>query len=196
MFEGDVDMALCGVQHDTYFADISAPQVSIDGHDTLGWIWQVALKGASYRCHHRHDPWFTRNLPRLLRIDGFDHRLLQIHHQHLAAYFRWTTLPRIDRPPAWDRCSPDYPLYLVALWRNFLNQEVHDLLQDRHTLETLCCLVLYQNFDFSDAYYDELRRILMRRYGRECIALCEWVGSEIPVTRDPDESSQQQGAHE
>jgi hypothetical protein len=155
----------------------------------------VALMYANFRCHHRHDPWFQRNLQRLVRIDGFDHRLLQIHHQHMAAYCRWR-LPRIERAPVIDRSSPDYPVDLVAIWRKFLTEDVLDLLLDRHTLKTLCRLVLYRNLDVSDDYSDELRRILMRRYGRECIALCEWVGSEIPATRDPDESSQQQGAHE
>ncbi len=50
-FEGDVDRALCGIQHDLYFAGGEYPGVHIDGSSTLGWIWGQAVRQARQPMH-------------------------------------------------------------------------------------------------------------------------------------------------
>jgi len=50
-FEGDVDMARAGVQHDLYFPSSSRPYVDIFGGSTLGFIWSNVMLA---RVHSDH----------------------------------------------------------------------------------------------------------------------------------------------
>jgi hypothetical protein len=166
-FEGDVDMALAGVQHDLYFASPEAPRISIDGRCALGWIWWQALLHAAAR--RDSVPWIDRNFDRLRAVDGFSHKNLVLQHQHVAAYFRWT-MPRIEREAVCDRSAPDYPFDLLDAWTGFLRKEIPDLFASRDTLVAICKTILYRHFDASDGPWDQLRDILMRRYGYECVS--------------------------
>jgi hypothetical protein len=171
-FDGDVDMALAGVQHDLYFACRSAPQIFIDGSSTLWWVWRVALAQAAAR--RETIPWIGRNLERLQAVDGFSHKALVLPHAHIAAYFRWT-MPRIARPSVYDRSAADYPMDLLDAWRDFLRREIPDLLSGRDALVSLCKLILYRYFDASDGPRAEFHDILLRRYGHECVTRTWWA---------------------
>ena len=59
-------------------------------------LWSNVLL-ASY-ARRRSVPWIDRNFERLLRItrEGFSHKLLQVPHEHMAAYHRWI-MPRVAR---------------------------------------------------------------------------------------------------
>ena len=172
-FDGDVDMALAGVQHDLYFGMHTVPGIWIDGGSTLWWIWAVALSSSVGRGH----PWLHRTFERMQRIhkDGFSHKMLQIPHEHIAAYFRWT-LPRVAR-----KCvaTPDedrpYPMDLLDTWRAFLRKEIPDLLSSNDALVALAKSMVYQLFDAGDAAYHDFQDILMRRYAFECVSRCWWA---------------------
>jgi hypothetical protein len=171
-FDGDVDMALAGVQHDLYFASPEAPHISIGGGSTLWWIWRLALSQAA--ASRGTIPWIDRNLERLRAVDGFSHKELVLPHEHIAAYFRWTT-PRIARPWVHDPSSADYPTDLLEAWRGFLRRDIPDLLYGRDALVSLCKLILYRNFDASDGPRAEFHDVLMRRYGHECVTRTWWA---------------------
>ena len=171
-FPGDVDMALAGVQRDLYFASSAYPEISIGGSSTLGWIWTTTLTYCAEL--HGQVPWVKRNLPRLRRLDGFNHKILQVPHEHIAAYFRWT-MPRVSRRPAMRHLDDPYPYDLLDRWREFLMREIPDLLSRRDAAVALATMVLYDNFDFSDQARDTFHRILFQRYGLECLSKTRWA---------------------
>ena len=171
-FPGDEDMALAGVQHDLYFASSAYPEISIGGASTLGWIWATTLTYCADL--HAEVPWVKRNLPRLLRLDGFNHKILQVPHEHLAAYFRWT-MPRVSRESVMRHLDEPYPYDLLDQWREFLMREIPELLSQREAAVALATVVLYDNFDFSDQARDTLHRILFQRYGFECVSQTWWA---------------------
>jgi hypothetical protein len=176
-FEGDVDMALCGIQHDLYFASSARPQVTIDGGCTLGWIWQQAVDQAVRRRHAV--PWINRYMDRIRAIKGFSHKLLQIPHGHIAAYHRWT-MPRIARDCVHLHVGGVYPDGLLDSWRDFLRSEIPDLLSADDALIALTRSMIYRRFEAGDSSYHHFQDILMRRYGRECVAK-NWWAEEVAV---------------
>jgi len=171
-FDGDVDMALCGIQHDLYFASREHPEVTIDGGGTLEWIWRQAQKQAFWRRHSI--PWLGRNLDRIRAINGFSHKLLQIPHEHIAAYHRWT-MPRVARESVYLHLGEVYPDGLLDSWRNFLRADIPDLLSSDRALVAFAKSMVYQQFDAGDAAYHEFQDILMRRYGYACVAETWWA---------------------
>lgn len=179
-FEGDEDMALAWVQHDLYFASSSRPSVSIGGGSTLGWIWANVQHEARRR--HGSIPWIARNLDRLLKIDRFPHKLLQIPHEHIAAYFRWIS-PRVTRPGVDYECDDTYPLDLLQAWRGFLTAEIPDLLSSDRALVALGKSMVYQLFEAGDDAYHDLQDILMLRYGSACVQTTWWAPEVISRTQ-------------
>jgi hypothetical protein len=170
-FEGDVDMALAGVQHDLYFACASRPAVNIGGRDTLGCIWTYAQHQAARR---RYIPWIDRNLARIQQIGPFNHKLLQVPHEHIAAYHRWT-MPRVAREHVVYKSDDNYPMELLDSWRAFLKTDIPDLLSSNEALVALAKSMVYRNFDAGDRAYFELQDILMRRYGFACVEKTWWA---------------------
>jgi hypothetical protein len=171
-FQGDNDMLLAGVQHDFYFVCETRPQVAVDRYGTLGWIWHIVMcqcQGA-----HRHVPWIARNRDRLLAIDGFNHKLLQAPHEHIAAYYRWT-MPRVRRRVVVHEAGKPYPYDVVDQWRAYLRRDIPELLAAPEATVALAKLILYRNFDASDAARDAFHRILFERYGYACVAKTWWA---------------------
>lgn len=172
-FEGDVDMAFAGVQHDLYFGIQTVPGIWIDGGSTLRFIWASAVSSSV----NRGLPWIHRNFDRMQRIhrEGFSHKLLQTPHEHIAAYFRWS-IPRVARESVFtpERDGP-YPTDLLDSWRAFLRKEIPDLLSFDAALVALAKSMVYQPFDAGDAAYHDFQDILMRRYGHECVSECWWA---------------------
>lgn len=170
-FPGDDDKALAGVQHDLYFASGEPPWLHIEGRCTLTWLWASAVRACATM--HSTEPWVQRNLPRMRRLNGFNHKILQVPHEHIAAYFRWT-MPRVTRE-AVQRDDPAYPRDLLEAWRNFLLQDIPDLFRSREAAMAIPRMVLYDNFDFSDGARDAFHRILFERYGYDCVAETWWA---------------------
>lgn len=172
-FEGDVDMALAGVQHDLYFAcSARRPWITIGGGSTLGWIWANAVYQCSIR--RRSMPWVDRHFERIRGINRFNHKLLRVPHDHIAASFRWT-MPRISRQSIITDDQSQYPLDLLASWKSFLECEIPDLLSADEALVSLVRSIVYRAFDVGDKAYYELQDILMRRYGYECVSQTGWA---------------------
>jgi hypothetical protein len=195
-FEGDVDMALAGVQRDLYFASGFNPELLIDRASTLGWIWANVV-WASWT---RGNPWLDRNVERMQRINrgGFSHKLLQIPHAHIAAYFRWI-MPRIERRSVITTDHGPYPLDLLTSWKIFLRKEIPDLLAADDALVALAKSVVYQSFDAGDHAYYEFQDILMRRYGFACVEKESWaaeVRGRVEAAADQSlERTSQRGAY-
>jgi hypothetical protein len=174
-FEGDVDMALAGVQHDLYFTECTRPRLHIDRTSTLGWIWATAVSCSANRRH----PWLERNLERMRRIgrEGFSHKLLRVPHEHIAAYFRWR-MPRIERRPVIlpvEGMDPLYPVDLLDAWKAFLRKEIPDLLSADDALVSLARSMVYQKFEEGDKAYYQFQDVLMRRYGFACVKQTYWA---------------------
>jgi hypothetical protein len=174
-FEGDVDMARAGVQHDLYFPSSSRPYVDIFGDSTLGFIWANVIL-ASY-ARRRSVPWIDRNFHRLLQVEreGFSHKLLQVPHEHMAAFHRWI-MPRVAREPVHDVSEDAYPMDLLHEWKACLKADIFDLLSSSNrALVALAKSVVYKSFDAGDDAYHDLQDILMLRYGFECVAETWWA---------------------
>jgi hypothetical protein len=171
-FDGDVDMTLAWVQHDLYFASAERPAVTIGGGSTLGWIWANVQHQAERR--GQFIPWIDRNLERIQRIDGFNHKLLQVPHEHMAAYFRWT-MPRISRGAAFDATDDTYPMDLLDSWRSFLKSDIPDLLSSDEALVALAKCIVYKSFDAGDDAYHDFQDVLMLRYGFACVEKTWWA---------------------
>lgn len=180
-FDGDVDMALAGVQHDLYFACRQwRPWITIGGGSTLGWIWAKAAHQCSRR--RRSIPWVERRFNRIHGIDGFNHKLLQVPHEHIAAYFRWT-MPRVSRELVVTDDQSRYPMDLLASWKLYLEREIPDLLSSDDALVSLVRSIVYQSFEVGDEAYYDLQDILMRRYGYECVEETYWAAGVAARTR-------------
>jgi len=174
-FEGDVDMARAGVQHDLYFPSSTRPYVDIFGGSTLGFIWANVIL-ASY-ARRRSVPWIDRNFHRLLQVERerFSHKLLQVPHEHIAAFHRWI-MPRVAREPVYDVSEDAYPMDLLHEWKACLKADIFDLLSSSNrALVALAKTVVYKSFDAGDDAYHELQDILMLRYGFECVAETWWA---------------------
>jgi len=193
-FDGDVDMALAGVQHDLYFLSPTRPDVHIDGMSTLGWLWANVV-GSSWDRGH---PWLDRNFERLKRLDreGFSHKLLQVPHEHIAAYFRWT-MPRIERRSVLLPEHGPYPMDLLEAWKAFLRKEIPDLLSSDDALVSLAKSMVYQAFEEGDRAYHDFQDILMRRYGFACVEKTYWaadVARRVGLLPASAESAESQNA--
>lgn len=180
-FNSDVDMALAGVQHDLYFLSPTRPDVHIDGLSTLSWIWANVIAISWDRGH----PWLDRNFECIKRPDreGFSHRLLQVPHEHIAAYFRWT-MPRVPRRAMILPEQGPYPMDLLEAWKAFLKKEIPDLLSSNDALVSLAKSIVYQSFEEGDRAYHNFQDFLMRRYGFSCVEKTGWA---VDVARRVDQ---------
>jgi hypothetical protein len=190
-FKGDGDMALAWVQHDLYFACPEwKPWLAIGGSSTLGWIWGYAVHRCSARRHAI--PWIDRNFERIQRIDRFSHKLLQVPHEHIAAYFRWI-MPRVDRKHVYTDDQDKYPTDLLESWKVFLQEDIPGLLASDEALVALARSMVYQAFDVGDEAYHDFQDALMRRYGFACVTETYWAADvaarALPLGPSPAPSS-------
>lgn len=166
-FEGD-DLEMALVQHDLYFVRGTPPHtLHIDGLSTLGYIkirCMYGLAGFSYA-----DPRCRELQGRLAAIGGFDHHNLQAHHEHIAAYYRWAVWRHARNQPG-EPGSPERRQALFVAWRDYLRQEIPALMRNKAIAVAVANVLVYRYFEFSDRYYDQLGRLLVDRYGFECLA--------------------------
>jgi hypothetical protein len=180
-FEGDVDRALMGVQHDLDSACPAwRPWITIGGGSTLGWIWASAVHRCSTR--RRSIPWVDKRFERIRGINGFSHKLLSLPHAHMAAYFRWI-VPRIERESVFTDDESQYPMDLLASWKSFLEREVPELLSSDDALVALARSMVYQLFEEGDRAYHDFQDILMERYGFACVEKTGWATDVAARTR-------------
>lgn len=165
-FDGD-DLEVAWVQHDLYFGREVPTGYGIAGrYYTLGWWWRLLLDQAERR--RSAIPWFDRNLRQLEKSGNFSHKLLQLPHEHIAAYYRWCRLRDGQRSAT---CEKDARrLELLAGWRDWIAQELKTLL-DSDAIALACSkVILYRHFDASDRWGEALDAMLVERYGFECVA--------------------------
>ena len=105
----------------------------------------------------------------------FSHKLLQVPHEHIAAFHRWI-MPRVAREPVHDVSEDAYPMDLLNEWRVCLTADIFDLLStSNRALVALAKSIVYKSFDAGDDAYHDLQDILMLRYGFECVAETWWA---------------------
>jgi hypothetical protein len=167
-FEGD-RLEIAEAQHDLYFGSKVDPgSLFPPGNTTLMHLWSLARIHAENAALLGVDPWLAANYRRLKRIDRFNHKTLQIPHEHMAAHFRW--LMRHSGPLPFRNRNADYlRRYWIAAWRDYFCWEAPDLLEEPGVLVALCKTVLYRQFDASDRPAAELDRLLIKRYGISCV---------------------------
>jgi hypothetical protein len=146
-FDGDENDTLKWVQHDEY--------------GKMLWSLFDAL-ASRYLLDIRYT-WISPDfVPILRKIKNYDHRVLQVAHDLIAAYYRFTFCNRVDNviiPEGFDIKD-----YYLAAWRAYYIQEVNLLSQLEEIAESLVTAVAYQNTDRGYQAEDNLRVLLLKRY--------------------------------
>jgi hypothetical protein len=165
-FDGDDDEVLKQAQHDLYWGTKLGPEQRFSYGSALWWWWNLVVNWAEGL--RDEVPWFERNFARMKAVDGFSHKLLQTHHEHIAAYYRWTMRgesARVER----ERQPDEYRTACLEGWRRFFAAEVAVLMQDTEAHLTVAKIIVYRYFEASDTAADRLDEILMRRFGMACV---------------------------
>jgi len=167
-FEGD-RMEIALAQHDLYFGKERHASYLPNGADTLGYWWGLATARAEWLARNDGEPWYRSNYRRMKRVERFSHKTLQIPHEHIAAYYRW--IMRHTGPlPFGGKSKEDLRVYWLGEWGNYLRFELLDLVNTPAILKALCRTMLYRHFEAADRSAAELDRLLIERYGMECVA--------------------------
>lgn len=166
-FEGDDDEVLKQAQHDLYWGTKPRPEQRFSHGSAPWWWWKLVVNWAEGL--RDEVPWFERNFDRMKAVDGFSHKLLQCHHEHIAAWYRWTLR---GQPEHADRGrDPDrYRTACLEGWRRFFAAEVAALMRDTEAHVTVAKIIVYRYFDASDTAADRLDEILVRHFGLACVA--------------------------
>ena len=154
-FPGDDNITLKMVQHGCYW-------------DKIGLLFIAARKRYVSAC--RFIGFETVVCKRIIKIDGFDHRVLQHAHDKIAAYYRFAH----DDGGQMALFSPEQPIQtyfpdsdearykakLLTGWSQFYDEEVKDLAEDNVIAHAILNAVLYQNspkgYEAEDFLLEEL----------------------------------------
>ena len=167
-FDGD-DMEMAEAQHDLYEGENLTPDLWVFGRTTLGYIVHACACRVSEIAYRNE--WCRRNERRLLKCESFDHRLLQAHHDFMAAYYRWLIWPEVKLlMPAIAVTEADKHRWRVLRWRDYLHREVPAMLEEDAIAVAIGKILVYHNFDASDRAWEQLDGLLVKRYGLECVA--------------------------
>lgn len=144
-FEGDDDAAAMALQHDVYREAIGI----------VGFRCQAFYLAAAQLILP------TAELVAALRpLDGFDHRVLQRAHDHLAAFWRWragATHPVL--PGLRDDATTQHA------WLNWLRAEVDDWRDHQpEIVRTVCVVLAHANTEPGYAAEDRLCDTIGRLY--------------------------------
>jgi len=166
-FEGD-DMDMAWAQHDLYFGRDLRTEDWIGRFSTPKYIWQVCASRVSDL--ESVDPWCERNGRKLVAMEGFDHRIVQSHHAHLAAHFRWGVWPEIRRSMSFSGDPAQRRYEYIREWRWYVQTEVPLQMESREILMAWAKLFVYRQFDASDRAAETLKRCFAERYGLACMS--------------------------
>ena len=174
-FDGD-DMSMALAQLDLYSGRAFLEEHLLNGRTTIGYLWIECIWGLlDLRPRTRV---LQRLSGQLERRGRMDHRIIQPHHDYLAAHFRhavWRQWPDAGARgnSAWWR------LHCLTAWHQYLEREVPGLMRSRGVAEAWARMIVYQNFEQGEAAAGRLSTLLMERYGLECLASTH-VARETP----------------
>ena len=147
-FPGDDDRLLMEVQHELY-------------GELVGWLFAAGRD--RYLTAIRLVGTETELGQRVKDRRFFDHRVLQRHHDLLAAHFRYR------HPETIQLCLSETPLehrqHLEDLWRRWLGSEVKILVERDHVTRAITTAVGYENEEIGLAAERHLARLLWTHYG-------------------------------
>jgi hypothetical protein len=158
-------------QHDLYFLK-DCVGLTVDADHVGGsplYLFRIAL----YQLHALSGgrPSFASITEPAFQMRGFDHRVLQLPHMKIAAFYRF--LVKDVAPPAFSSNKKRYREYLIEAWKTYFIHEVGSLVEDISFAEHTVRAVLYENTEKGYRSEDFLSEFLDRRYGKRCIELCE-----------------------
>lgn len=159
-FPGDTNKTLKLVQHGCYWGKV-------------GQLFTAARDRYVAAC--RFIGFETVVCKRIIKIDGFDHRVLQTAHDKIAAYYRFAhddggqmpLFPLEEPVPmlVYDSEKASYEEELLWKWSQFYNQEVKQLAGEDNIAHAILNAVLYQNTPKGYEAEDLLAERLEYRYG-------------------------------
>ena len=159
-FVGDTNETLKRVQHDCY------------GHK-VGQLFTTARNRYVRAC--RFIGVETEVFQRIIKINGFDHRVLQCAHDKIAAYYRFAhddggqmTLFPLEKPIQtflYDSEKASYKEKLLWRWSQFYNEEVEKLAEEDDIAHAILNAVLHENSPKGYEAEGLLVRLLEERYG-------------------------------
>ena len=160
-FPGDDNKTLKMVQHGCYW-------------DKIGLLFYAARNRYVAAC--RFIGFETVVCKRIIKIDGFDHRVLQHAHDKIAAYYRFAyddggqmTLFSLEQPIQTyfpDSEEASYKAKLLTGWSQFYDEEVEKLAEDNAIAHAILNAVLYQNSPAGYEAEDRLIELLKYQYGQ------------------------------
>ena len=105
----------------------------------------------------------TELVGRLRSMNGFDHRTLQLAHDRIAAFFRFS---RDDGGQLQlGESEADYHRRLEEAWREFVQSEVGRLTTDDEFVRAICTAAAFGNKEPGVAAEHWLDQFLRQRYG-------------------------------
>ncbi len=147
VFEGDNNKTLMMVQHDIYHR----------------LVWDLYNFSAN---KYLNDIKYTFVYPDFVPIirtkESFDHRVLQVAHDIIAAYYRFILVPTHDAIIVPE--DFDLKKYYEAAWKEYYLQEVAILSTIDEIAEAIVISVAYQNTDRGYEAEDKRNRLLWSRY--------------------------------
>jgi len=168
-------------QSDLYFGDDLPPELSFGGLWTLGFIKLECARRMS--ASGKLSSWCERMARHLFAIDNFDHHLLQIHHECIASHFRAMVAGQAPKSPLPAELA-ERRLEMIRRWREHLLEEVLDLMRDPEIARAFAIVLVYRNFAVSERVGEHLDRLLLARYGKECMSdwFMGWVAKRMAAS--------------
>ena len=115
---------------------------------------------------------------RLRSMDGFDHRTLQLAHDRIAAFFRFSDdggQLRLGESEA------DYRRRLEEAWREFVQSEVGRLTADDEFTRAICTATAFGNKEPGVAAEHWLDRFLRDRYSDRGLVFSAATTASAPI---------------
>lgn len=167
-FKGDNDDELKWIQHDDYDRNI----VMLYFKPRLKYINAINLIQKKTELYYK-----------IKEKRSFDHRVLQSHHDLIAAYFRF------NNPKSYymklrfndneqEKRNTYRKIEKLNEWRIFWDKTIEQLLNDNEIIRTILEAVAYQNTDKGYLAENKLIRLLYYKYSeefkKEC-NICKYV---------------------
>ena len=148
-FPGDDDKVLMRVQFDAY-------------HEVLGRLFSAARDAALTAPDKRQHGIDMPLLAQALKIETFDHRVLQDGHDLIAAYYRFLFSRFIA--PRFSEDIERHKAFLREWWLVYAGHEIRALSSDSAFAAAVLRAVVHANTEEGYQAEDQLRQILEARY--------------------------------